>query len=91
MTVDYERVQHVVNLFKHNPTISVINTPKCATLYVTYNPTYNTKRTEQKYIYCLNCVPKIPYLCSQLCNDKTHTNKYTITNLLHRRNRSAVL
>ena len=41
--------------------------------------------------YFLNCVPKITYLCSKLGNNETHTRKYTIMNLLYRRNRSAVL
>ena len=41
--------------------------------------------------YFLNCVPKITYLCSKLGNNETHTSKYTIMNLLYRRNRSAVL
>ena len=41
--------------------------------------------------YFLNCVPKITYLCSKLCNNETHTSKYTIMNLLYRRSRSAVL
>ena len=34
--------------------------------------------------YFLNCVPKITYLCSKLCNNETHTSKYTIMNLLYR-------
>ena len=44
-----------------------------------------------KHSYFLNCVPKITYLCSKLCNNETHTCKYTIMNLLYRRNRSAVV
>ena len=47
---------------------------------------YDNKRN-----YFLNCVPKITYLCSKLCNNETHTSKYTIMNLLYRRNRSAVV
>ena len=34
-----------------------------------------TKRSRQraeKFCYFLNCVPKITYLCSKLCNDETH-------------------
>ena len=36
----------------------------------------------ERYIdrYFLNCVPKITYLCSKLCNNETHTSKYTIMN-----------
>ena len=44
------RAQHVVNLFKHNPTISVRNTPECGTHYVTSIRTHNSQRTEHKYI-----------------------------------------
>ena len=47
---------------------------------------YDNKRN-----YFLNCVPKITYLCSKLCNNETHRSKYTIMNLLYRRNRSAVV
>ena len=47
--------------------------------------------TGGKRSYFLNCVPKITYLCSKLCNNETHTSIYTIMNLLYRRNRSAVV
>ena len=40
----------MVNLFKHNPTISVRNTPECGTHYVTSIRTHNSQRTEHKYI-----------------------------------------
>ena len=40
----------MVNLFKHNPTISVMNTPGCGTHYVTFIRTHNSQRTEHKNI-----------------------------------------
>ena len=43
-----------------------------------------------KKAYFLNCVPKITYLCSKLCNQTSNTSKYTIMNLLlYWRNRSS--
>ena len=56
--------------------------------------TYTPNKTKEQcnfFDYFLNCVPKITYLCSKLCNNETHTSKYTIMNLLYRRNRSAVV
>ena len=49
------RAQHVVNLFKHNPTISVMNTPECSTHYLTSIRTHNSQRTEHKNI----CLPRL--------------------------------
>ena len=56
--------------------------------------TYAPNKTKEQcnfFDYFLNCVPKKTYLCSKLCNNETHTSKYTIMNLLYRRNRSAVV
>ena len=39
-----------MNLFKHNPTISVMKTPECGTHYVISIRTHNSQRTEHKYI-----------------------------------------
>ena len=41
----------MVNLFKRNATIGVINTPECGTHNMTFIGTHNSQRTEHKYIY----------------------------------------
>ena len=33
---------------------------------------YPVLQTQPDNNYFLNCVPKITYLCSKLCNDETH-------------------
>ena len=51
LTYCYARAHHEVNLFKHNPTISVINTPECGTHNITSIRTYYSQRTKHKCIY----------------------------------------
>ena len=64
-----------MNLFKHNPTTSVRNTPECGTHYVASIRTHNSQRTEHKYIYILGVW--FTYYVSVLINFMTPSKSRT--------------